>query len=123
MSPAGDRDDESHLDIETRVRMVEKAVVAMNDIAADLAVAHSRLPQAIATAMQQAIDGTLSNDDKMNALFTRLTRHLTNRAKNEAGGLVFGFVIKGLGWLLAFLVLASYLGWVPAFKVMAAAKP
>lgn len=120
---SGALDGDQPLDIETRMRLVERAVVAMNDIAADLAVAQSRMPQNIAAAMQAAIDNTLENDEKMGRLFSRLTAHLTNRARNEAGGFVLGFIVKGVGWLFAFLVLASYLGWVPAFKIMGAAKP
>lgn len=106
-----------------RLVAVENAVVAMNNIAADLAIAQSRLPEMIEKAMEKAMTSTVTSDEKMAAVWRSASAHFTRRAQEGAGGWVLTVVLSGAKWAFFFFLLASYIGWIPAWKIMSTAKP
>lgn len=108
---------------ETRLRAVENAVVAMNDMVAELVVIQKRLPELLGEAIDAGITKAVNRDETMGTVWKSAQQHLTRRAREGAGGWLLGFLYRGAGWLMVFVVIASVAGWVPAWKIMSAAKP
>lgn len=108
---------------ERRLRAVENAVLALNDIAAELATQQKRMPELIAGSIAQGVTLVTENDETMARIWGSFGMHMQRKAKEGAGGWVLGILRSGLSWVVIFVLVASYVGWIPAWKIMQSTKP
>lgn len=108
---------------ERRLRAVENAVLAMNDIAAEIATQQKRLPELIAGSFVAGVERVAGDDEVMAHVWSSFGAHMQRKAREGAGGWVLGILRSGLSWAVIFVLVASYIGWIPAWKVMQGAKP
>lgn len=108
---------------EARLIAVENAILAIQRMAEQSERTHSQLPSLLERAVETAIDRTIASEERMARVWVSAGTQLRRRAREEAGGWVFGFLARGLAWMSVFVVLASVLGWLPALKIMSATKP
>lgn len=110
-------------DNESRLRAVENAVIAFNDILAELAIQRGDVKRDIADGISSGLHRALDDEVLMAKIWKSFGTAMERKAREGAGGWMLGVLKSGVMWALVFLVVASFVGWVPAWKLMQSTKP
>lgn len=120
MAPRTSAEDDNN---ELRLKAVENAVIALNDIVAELTIQRQDIRRDVADGIVSGFHKAIDDEVLMAKLWVAFGTAMQKKAREGAGGWILGIVKNGVMWALVFMAVASFVGWLPAWKLMQGAKP